>query len=383
MSADPMLAAPMSADRSDASPDGLRERVLAALRDPASLVALSPRDLDLSIRLLRRARLLGRIAFRLREQGLLDTLPHPVPDHLRSALVSAEARERAARWELDRIAWAIGDPQILPVALKGCAYLMLDTPNAAGRNFADVDLMVAKTELGRVELRLAERGWAAGKLNAYDEHYYRHWAHELPPMTHAEREVEVDLHHGIVMPTGRLRPDPRLLLESARPVPGQRYRVLAPIDMVLHSATHLFYGGEMEDALRELVDIADLLGHFGEREPDFWRDFWPRAQRLGLTRPAFYALRYAKQWLAAPVSRDVLAASQASAPPATVLALMDRLVPLALFPVHPDAPAGSAAVARFALFVRSHWVRMPPAMLARHLACKAWLRRLKRDPLAH
>ena len=31
-------------------------------------------------------------------------------------------------------------------------------------------------------------------------------------MTHPEREVEVDLHHGIVMPTGRLRPDPRLLI---------------------------------------------------------------------------------------------------------------------------------------------------------------------------
>src|SRR5690606_36372780 len=94
------------------------------------------------IRLLRRARLLGRIAIRLREQGLMDTLPHPLPDHLRSALVSAEARERAARWELDRIAWAIGDPQVLPIALKGCAYLLLGTPNAAGRSSADVDLMV-------------------------------------------------------------------------------------------------------------------------------------------------------------------------------------------------------------------------------------------------
>lgn len=378
-----MHADPMSADRSDASPDGLRERVLAALRDPASLAMLSPRDLDLSIRLLRRARLLGRIAFRLREQGLMDTVPHPLPDHLRSALVSAEARERAARWELDRIAWAIGDPQVLPIALKGCAYLLLGTPNAAGRSFADVDLMVDPAQLGLVERRLAERGWAAGKLNAYDEHYYRHWAHELPPMTHPEREVEVDLHHGIVMPTGRLRPDPRLLLESARPLPDQPYRVLAPIDMVLHSATHLFYGGEMEDALRELVDIADLLGHFGEREPGFWRDFWPRAERLGLTRPAFYALRYATRWLAAPVPQAVLAASQAATPPAAVLALMDRLVPLALFPVHPDAPGRGAALARFALFVRSHWVRMPPGMLAKHLACKFWLRHLKRDPLAH
>src|SRR5690606_14204102 len=194
----------------------------------------------------------------------------------------AEARERAARWELDRIAWAIGDRQDLPIALKGCAYLLAGTPNAAGRSFADVDLLLPQTQLAAVERRLAERGWVAGELTAYDEHYYRHWAHELPPVTHVERDVEVDLHHNIVMPTGRLRPDPSLLVEAARPVSGQPYRVLAPVDMVLHSATHLFYGGEMEDALRELVDIADLLGHFSEHEPGFWQDFWPRAERLGL-----------------------------------------------------------------------------------------------------
>ena len=62
---------------------------------------------------------------------------------------------------------------------------------------------------------------------------------------------------------------------------------------------------------------------------------------------------------------------------------MDRVVPLALLPVHPDAPGRGSVLPRFALFVRSHWVRMPPAMLAKHLACKSWLRHVKRDPLAN
>ena len=111
----------------------------------------------------------------------------------------------------------------------------------------------------RVESRLRERGWISKELTPYDELYYRRWTHELPPMSHAEREVEVDLHHSILMRTARLKPAPELLFEAALQVPGSRYKVLAPVDMVLNSIVHLFYGGEMNDAMRELVDIDDLL----------------------------------------------------------------------------------------------------------------------------
>ncbi len=54
--------------------------------------------------------------------------------------------------------------------------------------------------------------------------------------------------------------------------------------------------------------------------------------------------------------------------------LMDWLVPLAMLPEHPDFPRRSAAVARWLLYARSHWLRMPPLLLVRHLGYKAWLR---------
>jgi hypothetical protein len=357
---------------------GIVARVVRPLADPLSLASLPPRELDLTIRLLRRARLLGRVAFRLQRAGQLDALPHPLPDHLHSSLVSAEARRRAALWEMDRISVAIGGPGIRPIALKGCAYLLGGLPNAGGRSFADVDLLLPAGQLAEVERRLLRQGWRADALSAYDEHYYRHWAHELPPLTHVERDVEVDLHHNLVMPTGRLRPDASLLVAAARTVPGMPYRTLAPVDMVLHAAIHLFQGGELADGLRELVDIADLLTHFAEHEPGFWPSFWPRAEQLGLTRPAFYALRYAQRWLGVQLPPEVAGAAAAALPPAPVLAVMDRLVPLALFPLHPDRPGRFVGPARLGLFVRSHWVRMPPPMLARHLGYKFYLRVLER-----
>jgi hypothetical protein len=53
-------------------------------------------------------------------------------------------------------------------------------------------------------------------------------------------------------------------------------------------------------------------------------------------------------------------------------AWMDRLGPGALTPDHPDAPCRKAALKRWLLYVRSHWIRMPPFMLLRHLTRKAF-----------
>ena len=272
-----------------------RTLVLAALRDPLSVPALPPPDLDLTLRLMRRLRLLGRLAWQLRAAGVLDSLPDVVTDQLLSALVLCESRVRSARWELDRVAWALRDRGEVPlVALKGCAYLLACTPNSLGRTFADVDLLVPEDHLPSVEKRLRDYGWAGKEVTPYDDLYYRRWAHELPPMLHAEREVEVDLHHGILMRTARLKPSPVLLFESAREVQGSPYKVLAPADMVLHAIVHLFHGGEMDDALRDLVDIDELLRHFGATEAGFWSTFWGRAEALDLARPAYYGLRYAR-----------------------------------------------------------------------------------------
>lgn len=347
-----------------------------ALRAPRAMAALPPAELDLTLRLLRRAGLLGRLAWQLRAEGLLTDLPRVASDQLLSALVSADACQRAARWELDRLAWALESLPAGPlVALKGCGYLLANLPNAAGRSFADVDLLVTKQALPAVEERLHARGWQASEqLSSYDERYYRRWAHELPPLTHREREIEVDLHHNLLMTTARLKPAAALLLAEARVVPGSRYRVLAPVDMVLHAMTHLFFGDDLADGLRELADIDALLRHFGEHETGFWTHFWPRAGQLDLTRPAFYGLRYASVLLGTPVPSSVAAASRSAAPPAPVLALMDRLVPHALFPVHPDHPLHRSEFARTLLYLRSHWIRMPAPMLARHLGNKLYQR---------
>jgi hypothetical protein len=353
----------------------VQRAITAAVLDGGSLIRQSPGELDFTIRVMRRGQLLGRLAWQLREAGLLESLPRVAQDALSGALAITESRARVAVWELNRIAWALADEPAVPlVAIKGCAYLLAGLPNAPGRLFADVDLLAPESSLGGIESRLIARDWRATELTPYDENYYRVWTHELPPFTHAEREVEVDLHHNIVMRTARVRPDAGLLIAQSRALPNSRFRVLAPIDMVLHAMTHLFHGSEMEDSIRELVDIHDLLRHFGNSEPGFWDGFWRRARELDLTRPAFYGLRYARRVLGTPVPDTLISASAVDAPPSWIVALMDRLVPAALFPRHPDRSPRGAGLARSLLYVRSHWVRMPALMLAKHLAYKLYVR---------
>jgi hypothetical protein len=65
------------------------------------------------------------------------------------------------------------------------------------------------------------------------------------------------------------------------------------------------------------------------------------------------------------------------APPAPVRWLMDRLVPLALLPEHPAFQSRRAHLARLVLYMRSHWLRMPPWLLAYHLSYKFFAMRVR------
>jgi hypothetical protein len=90
-------------------------------------------------------------------------------------------------------------------------------------------------------------------------------------------------------------------------------------------------------------------------------------------------LRYAADLLEADIPEPVLAESKYGAPSGPVEALMDGLVPRVLLPSLSDSPRERGDKAATLLFIRSHWLRMPPWLLARHLARKA-LKRVSGKP---
>ena len=318
--------------------------------------------------------MLSRLEAVLDERGLLQKLPGKVCEHLRVARGMAVQQQRIVRWEVKQIQRALAGTGAPIVLLKGAAYVMAEVPPARGRLFSDVDFMVPKEQLVAVEERLLKNGWEFLKLDAYDERYYRTWMHELPPLQHPDRHIVVDVHHNILPATSRLHPDPRLLLDAARPLGDSRLEVLAPADMVLHTAAHMFQDGELQGDLRDVIDLDGLMRHFST-EAGFWDGLVSRARRLELERPLFYALRYTERLLGTPVPQEVKASARGGAPPWPTAAIMDALVTRVLVPEHPDHPRWATRVARRLLYVRSHWLRMPPLLLARHLLRKSLKRR--------
>lgn len=350
--------------------------LIAVLREPERARIFDAAGWDLLLRQAAHADLTATLGILLDEAGLRETVPAAPREHFAWAEVLLARHRRALRFELLQIRRALDGLGLPLLLLKGAAYVAAGLPPAAGRLFSDVDILVPKASLADVEGALLLHGWASVHQDPYDQRYYRQWMHELPPMEHVRRGNTIDVHHAILPETARARPDPALLRADAVPVPGpgnEGLWTLAPHDMVLHSAVHLFSEGELHHGLRDLVDIHRLLVHFGPA-PGFWDGLAARARRLELERPLFYALRYAHRLLDTPVPPAVhAAAAAAGSPNAALLALMDALYLRALLPPHPSCADRLTPAALGALYLRGNWLRMPPSMLARHLFHKAFI----------
>ena len=166
----------------------------------------------------------------------------------------------------------------------------------------------------------------------------------------------------------RYKPDTQALFASAVPLRERSLRVLCPTDMVLHAAAHLFTE-EFISGLRQLAVAHDLLGYFG-RDDGFWDELLERARRHGLGRILFYLVRYRGRVFATETPVRIATAVQAHRPNAVALAIMDAAVMSALQPVLPDELRLRRRIALWVLYLRSHWLKMPPLLLTRHLATK-------------
>lgn len=355
-----------------------RPALLAALVD-ARLPALDLEGWRLLLSQARRCKLGGRLAVLAQARGWLAQLHPGVQQHFANVLKAIERQHLDTRWEADRLLEALRALQTPVVLLKGAAYVVAGLPAARGREFSDVDLLVPRARLRDVEMALLAHGWARERLDPYDERYYRDWMHELPPLQHVERLTHLDVHHTLTPPTSRFAIDIEPVWAACEPVAGQPgLFVLGPADRVLHSAAHLMQEGDFSGGLRDLVDLADLIGHEAERNAVFWPTLVARARQLRLAVPLHDAVVLARELLGLPVPADALQdlAMAAGAGPRRrlVVAWLRRAM---LRPLQ-SRPEVAGALAAHLLYVRSHWLRMPWYRLAPHLLRKAWRRTLAR-----
>lgn len=330
--------------------------LLAARRDPG---ALAPRDWDGVIGVARSEAMLATLANRLADADA--DLPPAVAALFADQRAAAQVAQRQALWEAEMARRALAPAGIEFVLLKGAAYAAASMACAAGRQIGDLDILVLASDIRRAENALLNAGWEWVKSDPYDDHYYRAHMHELPPLIHKARDRMIDVHHTILPRTHRITPDALALISDAVTSNGG-HAVLCPQDMAVHCAAHMLADGDLQGGLRNLWDFHTMTRDFAAADAGFWGKLDGRAALHGLQAAVHRAARLA---------RDLYGA--------TLPGGWDRQDPTdAWFRrrllARDDWGRVTKPLLEQAFYIRSHWLRMPPAMLARHLWTK-WRKR--------
>lgn len=341
--------------------------LIATLVDPTRVTSLDADERGLLFQRARRAGVMGRLALDLEATDGIAALDEASRDALRGALRHYRYRRGLLAREIDLMTRDFVPFLEGPVvALKGAAYLLTGSCAAHGRISADLDLLVPEAAIDAAADRLRELGFRPhpDKDNPYDRLYYRRWMHELPPFEHGERHSELDLHFRILPRTHRYQPSIEKLLANVVPVAGG-WHVWSPADRVIHAALHFLVDGEGTHPVRHLLELYDLLRDL-PNAVEFRETLIERARCLGVVRPLLAAL-----WL---VDATFGAVSRAESGPAhRSFAISAPLAPArraVLQMVAAEEGRDRAPLAGLFLYVRSHWLRMPPWLLARHLFVK-------------
>lgn len=301
-------------------------------------------------------RLSASLAWRL--DGL--AIPAKAAQLLANAKASAETGRTHALWEAEMARRALAPLDVPIILLKGTAFAAAGLDAARGRLIGDLDILVPRDRLDEVEAALIGAGWEWVKPDPYDDAYYRAHMHELPPLIHRTRDAMIDVHHTILPLTARVTPDAAALIAGAVAI-GNGVQTLSPPDMLIHAAAHLFADGDLAGGLRNLWDIDRLIREHGDA-PDYWPTATARARLHGLVPHVSRALRLTQHLFDTPV--DPFLAYQARSGDVFYLG---RLL------ARNGWGQETRAILRLAFYIRSHWLRMPPLMLARHLWVK-WRR---------
>lgn len=300
-----------------------------------------------------------------------QNMPLRFQEHAQAALLQAEAFERDVQRELVHVSKSLDNLDCPVVLLKGASYVLRQLPAARGRRFSDIDILVPRAYVPAAESALMLAGWISGRLDPYDQRYYRDWSHEIPPMTHLHRGTTIDLHHALVMPTCRIRVDSEKMIGDAAPISGQNFwRCLKNEDALLHAASHLMLNGEFDRGLRDLWDIDLLFRHFSDMEKNFPVNLLERAREVGLERILRQGLYLVQCIFGTKIPHGLLPERKT---------LLTGIFSRAVSTRHPDTRPTGQMLADTSLMLREIYLRLPKQLLVRHLVHKAMVLLEKHD----
>lgn len=325
---------------------------------------MSPENWESITRVARSAAVLSRIASNYKTKFSVQ-LPEYIVEQFEATNRHAELLKQQVFFEAHELDQHISKCSSQPaIFLKGAAYVLSQNSTGQGRIFSDIDILVKKDDLPRIEKRMQAFAWFPNSIHDYDQKYYREWAHEIPPLVRAVRGTVADIHHNLIPLISGKAPDINLFLDQLRQL-DCGYYVLSAHAMTLHSVIHLFYQEEFIHGFRDLSDL-HLLFNENQNNPAFYDDLLTLAQKTQFCRELFYACRYLQSTFDTDINKIFLNKLSAYKPSKLKLILLDWVFSRVLIPRHSIVNKGFTSAAHQMAFIRGHWLKMPFHILCIH-----------------
>ncbi|AEP30616.1 nucleotidyltransferase family protein [Brumicola nitratireducens] len=350
--------------------------LISLLSTPDKLKTLSDAQWQQVLKEANASQLVGRLKYLCDVESVTPSAR--VIWHLDSAYKIAQKQRKQAEREFYELAKALHGLNTSTIFLKGAAYITKNLPCSNGRTFSDIDILVKKFDLQKIEQTLKFSNWIQTKIEDYDEEYYRTWMHEIPPLTHVHRGTVLDVHHNILPPTNADSPEAsKFHTEIVTVEHVGSVNTLSDIDLLIHTAVHLFTESEFHHGLRDMSDIHLLLQHFQQEynaneKKHFLAKLVARSNELGLYNYVRLALRYS--YLLFNTNLDNFDTESLRCNSKLMGAVQDFCFISVFQPNHSSCRDWKTPVAQFILYWRGHLLRMPLRLLIPHLIKKSWMR---------
>lgn len=348
-----------------------KEVLYYIFNEPSQAALLSFEAWEELLRVLRQEMLLGRFAcLFLRFSGDIKNadIKKYVVKHLQNSVLLTKRQNESVEYEVTQLNKAlknIGSPVIY---LKGTAYSLSSNAASLGRTYGDIDVLIDQSALPVAEQELMLHCWFANKMDDYDEKYYREWAHEIPPLSHASRGTILDLHHNLVPPISGRAPNISLFMQNLETVNDSF--VFRPAAMVLHSIVHLFVNEDFKHGLRDISDISLLFN--AHDTSDFWQDIIELAQQTNFMVELFLAFRYSQKIFRFKSKCEESKQINQQQFSRFKLRYWDFMFESALGPKHSLVKNKTDGFALFCAYIRGHSLKMPVKILVPHIITKSF-----------
>ena len=273
--------------------------------EPTGVGELSNADWDDLLRTSARHGVAPLLYHRLSTSRTGAPIPEEVMLSLRNSYLQSAARNMKLYHELGKVLGKLRQDDIPVIALKGAHLAEIVYGNIALRPMGDVDLLVRKEDLGRVEEILLGMGYLPAECNRQISTDNCHFVYKL-----AGKGLSVEVHWAFMPSNYRFEIDMDGVWERSRPcvLAGVEVSVLCPEDQLLylclHTSKHLFD----DMGLKPLYDISSVIRHYGE-EMD-WNQVQSRCEQWGTEKSVYVALTLAGEIFGVTVPNDLMKAVQ-------------------------------------------------------------------------